>query len=49
MSQHISLVQIWGVSENKLLFENSYKMKDAVILGFAQMMFGVILNSFNHV
>jgi len=23
-------------------------MKDAVILGFGQMMFGVVLNSFNH-
>ena len=42
-------LQIWGVSGNKLLYENSYKMEDAVILGIGQMLFGVILNSFNHV
>lgn len=43
------LFQIWSVADNKLVFTNSYKMKAAVILGIAQMLFGVILSVFNHV
>ena len=39
---------VWIVAENKLLFTNSYKMKMAIILGIAQMLFGVCLQVFNH-
>ncbi|KAI8329294.1 V-type ATPase, V0 complex, 116kDa subunit family [Chlamydoabsidia padenii] len=39
----------WHGSENFLLFSNSYKMKQAIILGVIHMSFAICLNVFNHV
>jgi V-type H+-transporting ATPase subunit a len=39
---------IWQVATNKLLYINSYKMKLAIILGVAQMTFGIVLSIMNY-
>ncbi|VDN04264.1 unnamed protein product [Thelazia callipaeda] len=40
---------IWNLAENRLNFSNSLKMKLSIILGIAQMTFGVILSLFNYI
>eukprot|EP01062_Namystynia_karyoxenos_P039196 TRINITY_DN2850_c0_g1_i1.p1 TRINITY_DN2850_c0_g1~~TRINITY_DN2850_c0_g1_i1.p1 ORF type:complete len:1071 (+),score=302.50 TRINITY_DN2850_c0_g1_i1:110-3322(+) len=39
----------WSETENKLDFYNSFKMKNAVIVGVLQMIWGLILSLFNYV
>lgn len=38
---------IWNVAENRLTFLNSMKMKTSVIVGIAQMVFGILLSFCN--
>ncbi|KAJ2954439.1 hypothetical protein O0L34_g2709 [Tuta absoluta] len=38
----------WGFSKNKIMNENSLKMKLSIIIGIVHMMFGLWLSFFNH-
>lgn len=39
---------VWVSAENKLIFQNSYKMKMSVVLGVAHMLFGTLISFFNY-
>lgn len=39
----------WFLTENKLIFYNSLKMKMAVMVGIVQMLIGVTFSGFNHI
>nr|XP_026689897.1 V-type proton ATPase 116 kDa subunit a-like isoform X1 [Ciona intestinalis] len=39
---------IWQSAGNKISVQNSYKMKNAVIMGLLQMIFGLVLAFYNH-
>jgi len=39
---------VWVSAENKLIFQNSYKMKMSVVLGVVHMLFGTIVSFFNY-
>ncbi|CAI2350171.1 unnamed protein product [Caenorhabditis sp. 36 PRJEB53466] len=40
---------VWNIADNRLSFLNSLKMKASVVIGIAQMTFGVFLSLLNHV
>ncbi|KAJ0183763.1 hypothetical protein K1T71_000186 [Dendrolimus kikuchii] len=38
----------WTVSTNKIMTENSYKMKLSIIVGIVHMIFGIVMSLFNY-
>ena len=39
----------WHWGDNSMIFINSYKMKLSVVVGVAQMIFGLLANLINHI
>merc|ERR1712134_164503 len=40
---------IWQISENNIVWMNSFKMKSSIVLGITHMIFGLVLQFKNHV
>merc|ERR1719411_891287 len=40
---------IWQVSENKIMFQNAFKMKVSILLGVMHMLFGVFMSLWNNI
>lgn len=38
---------VWGFAKNEITFENSFKMKFSIIVGFLQMMLGIVFKGWN--
>jgi V-type H+-transporting ATPase subunit a len=47
-NKYYFLLKLWAISDNKITFTNSAKMKFAIIIGIIQMGFGVMLGLGNH-
>ncbi|XP_055851586.1 V-type proton ATPase 116 kDa subunit a 1-like [Episyrphus balteatus] len=46
---HLGMDPIWQLAENKIIFQNSYKMKLSIVFGVTHMFFGVCMSVVNHV
>lgn len=46
---HFGMDHVWGMSTNSIIFNNSLKMKLAIVLGVSHMCFGILLKGLNDI
>ncbi|XP_055907921.1 V-type proton ATPase 116 kDa subunit a 1-like isoform X2 [Eupeodes corollae] len=44
----VGMDPIWQLAENKIIFQNSYKMKLSIIFGVTHMLFAIFISMVNH-
>lgn len=44
----IGLDPVWQLADNKIVFQNAYKMKISIIFGVCHMLFGIVMSYLNH-